>query len=578
MSFVTRPELKPPKFNVKVYDKDQVSPGYWFVAPYAVIEPEAPSKKWSPCQVGPHIYDGDGMLIWSGACLFPNRNIFDFKVTDVIDGQQSHSHLSFILQHAYNNDQTEEQSKGAGLILNGHYEHEAVVPVTNDLDAFNMHEFNVLDGGKTALACTYRTEVVDFAALGLQGQSGRVVVGGFEEIDVATGKVLFEWKSSDHVPLSESDFSVPESPAQVGSGWDYIHVNSVDKNADGDYLLSARFTNTIYLISGKDGHIIWRLGGKRSDFVQDFTFYRQHHARFIESNSTHTIISFLNNASDEGSQREDVSAALYVVLDTAARPMTARVLRRYERPDGGLTRLRGDVQTLPNGNVFVGWSQQGYHSEFTPNGSCVMEARFASDRFSTYRAYKFDFVGRPSEPPVLKAAAYGSTASDLTTIIYVSWNGATEVAAWNFYARADSTGPSVKIGTAAKSGFETMFVADGYMDWVSADAIDAEGNILGTSEVVRTSVPEEWFASQLPVPDYPMAYEAVDSESADSDKSIDWTSDVLAPIGAFTLLVLFTGILVGTGASLFRVIQEFRTQTYTEVPDDDRFVESTEMA
>ncbi|KAL1980944.1 hypothetical protein VTN96DRAFT_3284 [Rasamsonia emersonii] len=573
MSFVTRPEIKPPKFDVKVYDKDKVSPGYWFVAPYAVIDPEAPSKKWSPCQVGPHIYDAEGSLVWSGACLFDNRNIFDFKVADNID---ENLHLSFIVQHAYN-DMTK---KGAGLILSETYEHETVVPVTNDLDAFNMHEFNILHGGKTALACTYRTEVLDFADLGMPGQSGRVIVGGFEEIDVATGNIIFEWKSSDHVSLSESDFATPATPEQAGSGWDYIHVNSVDKNAEGDYLLSARFTNTIYLISGKDGHIIWRLGGKRSDFVlQDFSFYRQHHARFVESNSTHTIISFLNNASDEGSQREDVSAALFVALDTASRPMTASVIRRYERPDGGLTRLRGDVQLLSNGNIFVGWSQQGYHSEFTPNGTCVMEARFVSDRFSTYRAYKFHFVGRPVEPPVVKAAVYGSTSSDLTTIVYVSWNGATEVASWNFYAKADATGPSVFIGSAARSGFETMFIADGYMDWISADAVDAEGNILGTSDVVRTSVPEDWFAAgfnQLPVPDDP----AVDVDGVESDsKSADWMSEnVLAPVGAFTLLVILAGVLVGFATFVLRVFRQFQNQAYSEVPGEDELGESTEMA
>lgn len=290
------------------------------------------------------------------------------------------------------------------------------------------------------------------------------------------------------------------------------------------------------------------------------------------------VISFLNNASDEGSQREDVSAALFVALDTTSRPMTARVVRRYERPDGGLTRLRGDVQLLSNGNIFVGWSQQGYHSEFTPNGTCVMEARFVSDWFSTYRAYKFHFVGRPTEPPVVKAFVYGSTTADLTTIVYVSWNGATEVAGWNFYARADSTGPSVFIGTATRTGFETMFVADGYMDWISADAVDAEGTILGTSDVVRTVVPEEWFAAgfhQLPVPDDPAV---VDADSSDSDsKSADWmNANILAPVGAFTLLVILAGVLVGFAAFVARVVRQFRNQdnVYSEVPGEE---ESTEL-
>lgn len=56
-----RPEIRAPKFDVKYHDRRLVSPGYWFVAPYTVLEPEPPTKKWMPCQVGPHIYDADGV-------------------------------------------------------------------------------------------------------------------------------------------------------------------------------------------------------------------------------------------------------------------------------------------------------------------------------------------------------------------------------------------------------------------------------------------------------------------------------------------------------------------------------------
>jgi hypothetical protein len=128
-------------------------------------------------------------------------------------------HMSFIVQHAYHDSSV----KGSGMIFDHHYEHEKIVGVSNDLSAFNMHEFKVLDGGKTALACTYRSEKVDLADLGWPGQKGMVVVGGFEEIDTATGKLIFEWNSKDHVPLSESTFSVPtDGLPEDGSGWDYM--------------------------------------------------------------------------------------------------------------------------------------------------------------------------------------------------------------------------------------------------------------------------------------------------------------------------------------------------------------------
>src|SRR5690606_28485529 len=109
-------------------------------------------------------------------------------------------------------------------------------------------------------------------------------------------------------------------------------------------------------------------------------FRRQHHVRHIESNSTHMTISILNNASDEGSEDGTPSSAQFISLNTAASPMTAHLVAHYDRPDGDLTRLRGSAQLLSNGNVFVGWSAQGYHSEFTEDGELVMEARFTSDR------------------------------------------------------------------------------------------------------------------------------------------------------------------------------------------------------
>jgi hypothetical protein len=57
------PEVRAVRFDVAYYDRESVSPGYWFVAPYGVIDPEAPTKQWKPCQIGPYIYDADGVCL-----------------------------------------------------------------------------------------------------------------------------------------------------------------------------------------------------------------------------------------------------------------------------------------------------------------------------------------------------------------------------------------------------------------------------------------------------------------------------------------------------------------------------------
>jgi hypothetical protein len=566
--------VRAPRFDISYYHRDLVSPGYWFVAPYGVIDPEAPTQRWEPCQIGPHIYDGDGTLIWSGSCMFDNRNIFDFRAANNIDDDY---HLSFILQ--YNDDE-----KGFGYVLDGHYEEESIVPVTNDLGTFNMHEFNVLDGGKTAVACAYRPEFMDLGDLGRPGEHAWVMTGGFVELDTATGDVLFEWMSPGHIPIHESVKINPSTPPANKPGWDYIHVNSVDKNEAGDYLLSARFSDTIYLISGKTGDIIWRLGGKYSDFKQNFTFSKQHHAQFVESNNTHITVSFLNNASDERSEQEGTSSALYVQVDMSVSPMTARVVNRYNRPDGSLTRLRGSVQTLPNGNVFTGWSERGYHSEHSQDGKLLMHANFASARFSSYRSYKFPFRGRPSTPPDLVASVYGTDKTDLTTVIHVSWNGATDIASWNFFSQLDAGGIPVLVGSTNKTDFETMYIADGYLDWVSAEAVDAQGKSLGRSRAQRSTVPQSWRAvgfqeSVAPTPDDPSVLYSSHNKTAepedpyskakDAAKAVYKAHEVIRGVGGLLIFILVALSVGAAGAGVYWFLRRRRVRSYSEVPSDD---------
>ncbi|KAJ5702827.1 hypothetical protein N7488_010375 [Penicillium malachiteum] len=523
MSFVTLPEVRALKWEVTHHDRERQAPGYWFVAPYGQISPETPTHKYQQYQVGPYIYDSDGVLIWAGPALFDNRNAFDFRANLNMDGEPR---LSFIVAWDIENG----ADRGNGVILDNHYQVEREVLPLVDVHDFNMHEFNIMDGGKTVLACVYRPTEVSLEDFGRPNEKSWVVSGGFAEFDIETNELLTQWNSLDHLSLAESNMFHAWDGPQGAPGWDYVHANAVDKNEAGDYIISMRFTNTIYGVSGADGSVMWRLGGLESDFTQDFTFSKQHDVKFVSSNGTHHVISFLNNASDERGNDENLSSVLFVELDTVA--MTAHVIQRINRPDGDLTRLRGSAETLPNGNIFIGWSERGYQSEHAPNGDLLMTARFASSRYSTYRAYKSEFVGRPLTPPDLVASVYGTSNSDMSTIMHVSWNGATDVAGWNFYAQAYDRGEPVFIGHANKTDFETLYIVDGYMDWITAEAVDRDGNSMMKSIVVRSDIPSNWHAagflgSNSPSPDDPSlvssAYE--NSKSSSSQSGSDSSAD-----------------------------------------------------
>ncbi|KAJ5595299.1 uncharacterized protein N7459_001507 [Penicillium hispanicum] len=594
MSFVTMPDARAVRFNVHYEHRDRVSPGYWFVAPYLHMDPDQPNSLYEQYQTGPHIYDQDGRLVWTGSPMFDNRNVFDFKVVNTISNE---SHLSLILQYTHDGSE-----RGYGYILKNDYDVLHKIPLRKDLGVFDIHEFNVL--GNTALVTNYLSKEISLEAFGRPREKTWLEYGGFAELDINTAEILYDWNSFLEVPLQETVHYHPNSKVEGDPGWDYVHINSVDKNANGDYLISMRFTNTLYLVSGKDRRIMWRLAGQgTSDFAQDFVFSKQHDARFLASSGTHHIISLLDNASDEEFNEEETSSALIVELETGTTPMTARLLRRYIRPDRGLTRLRGNSQLLPNNNMFVCWSKGGYISEFSPDGKVLMTAEFTSPRYSNYRAYKFEFTGRPSAPPAVVSAVYGSDETNLVTTIHVSWNGATDVAWWVFYAQASQFDDPVVIGNVSKIDFETMFMASGYMDWVSVEAVHHDGHVLGASAVHRTDFPNwkevGWNGvSSKPKPQDPSRLSQPEGDvSADkaggqdtlsslsdtaeaqvvkATQMILYTYDTIRSIGGFFAVILLLGVMTGIIAS-YMLIRGWRVRLYQRVRLEEDLPEETHL-
>lgn len=547
------------------------------------------------------------MLVWAGPEMFDNRNTFDFRPSLNKDGE---TQLSFIVAW----DIEDGEDRGRGVIVDKNYQVTKEVLPLEDVHDFNMHEFHILPGGETVVACVYRQVSIPLTDFDRPTEESFVVAGGFAEFNIETNEVLTQWTSLDNINLQESNMFHAWDGPQGPPGWDYVHANAVDKNDAGDYIISMRFTNTIYGISGQDGSIMWRLGGTQSNFDQDFTFSKQHDVKFVSSNGTHHVISFLNNASDERGNDENVSSVLHIELDTAA--MTARVIKRINRPDAGLTRLRGNSQVLPNGNIFAGWSERGYQSEHASNGDLLMDARFASTRYSTYRSYKAEFIGRPLTPPAVVASVYGTSSTDISTILYVSWNGATDVAGWNFYAQAYDRGDSVFIGHANKTDFETMYIVDGYMDWIVAEAVDKEGNSMMKSKVTRSDIPSNWHAAGFlgassPSPDDPSlvssAYE--NSKGSSSDSSADVIEDntdankeasndgmdmdmghdstesyadakevaqsvykayeVIRGIGGLLIFILVSCSVGGVLLVVYRVLQRRKTRSYQHIASDE---------
>lgn len=260
--------------------------------------------------------------------------------------------------------------------------------------------------------------------------------------------------------------------------WDYVHINSIDKDEDGNYLVSSRHFSTIFKINGTDGSIIWQLGGKHSTFTQDFTFGFQHDARWRSQSGNIDVISFFDNSGNGEITFNNVSRALFVQLNHTDN--SATVLRKAAAPYELQANSQGNTQLLPNNNLFVSWGSAGAFTQFGADNEIIYHA-FIEDAVS-YRGFVANWTGTPSEAPAL--AAYVDSAN--TTRLYVSWNGDTETKAWKFYQVQEGSGSKNEVqylGEQSRKSFETAFFWEsGYHPANDvkfyAEAIGDNGNVL----------------------------------------------------------------------------------------------------
>ncbi len=444
-SFRSRPDLRPP--TVEVYTPARgVADGYVFVA-----AKNGPGEE-HPSQDGPMILGNDGNPVWLRPVLDEEEDAMDFKA------QRYRGEPVLTWWQGVHGG----WGQGEFFVLDESYREVARIRAGNGYAA-DHHEFIITDRG-TALIGIYGEEQRDLSDLGGPAELA-VMEGVVQEIDIETGEVVFEWHSLDHVGFDESYYEI--SPEMEGP-FDYFHINSIAVDDDGNLLVSARRTATVYKIDRETGDVIWRLGGKQSDFEmgEGARFFFQHDAR-RQAGGAVTIFDNRSEDMDEPSRA--------IVLDLDEEAMEATLSREYVHPDEMFAIYQANIQTLPNTNVFIGWGSAPYISEFSRDGRLLFDARFPPEAES-YRAFRSPWVGRPKEDPAI--AVEPGDGDEVT--VYASYNGATEVAEWEMLA-----GPSPDrmepIGSIPRDGFETVATARTAEPYVGARAKDRSGKVLGAA-------------------------------------------------------------------------------------------------
>jgi hypothetical protein len=212
-----------------------------------------------------------------------------------------------------------------------------------------------------------------------------VVSAEIEEVDPA-GRVLWRWRSRDHIGLEETGrwwrnvLSNAKPGLRALPTFDPVHINSIEPRGEGEVVISTRHTDAVYGIRRSSGEIIWKLGGSRTPeslrVVGDPAHKLlggQHDAR-INDDGTLSVY-------DNGKDRPRRPRVVFYRLDLSEGRAT--YLGQLNDPAVKTSHCCGSARELEDGGWLVSWGDNPLVTAFDRNRQIVFRLGLAA---STFRA------------------------------------------------------------------------------------------------------------------------------------------------------------------------------------------------
>jgi hypothetical protein len=346
-------------------DAGTATPGYYLVGNLTVV----PGDRGYAIAL-----DGNGVPVWYGTTMSGAGAV---NVDNIVPGT-----ISYVgdLGVTFGDSSGEYELHDLDAGTTTHVEPSGV--------PLDEHELRALPNGDYLVFGNPIVTGVNLTGLDGYGANEDIIDCEIQEVD-PTGMEVWEWSAMDHLdPVLDSIW--PESMTMAGTTVvDVFHCNSIDVAPDGDLLVSARQTDSVFMVSRSSGAILWKMGG--STYTKDgapyvtvvddpmTSFHGQHDARLLASDE----VSMFD---DQTERAGPARAVIYTVNLTAG---TATMAWQHEGT--ATSAAMGSFRIESDGARVIGWGMNvgGFvaFTELDLNGNDLLDFSFP-DGTQSYRAIK----------------------------------------------------------------------------------------------------------------------------------------------------------------------------------------------
>lgn len=433
-------DFQPPKLVVN--KTGTTEPGFLFLGPRGGVQTAGQAAL---------IYDEEGNLVYEGpeevtanfmVQELNNESVITFWAGEMMDIGYGYGSVH-ILDSSYKEIHT--------VTLEGAF----VTPDNSTKDSYiDLHESHITPQN-TLLVTAYNLTQHDLTSIN-GSSSDWMLDSHFYEIDISTNEILNSWSALEQeadIPLTTSHQGLGSDVGTQDAPYDAYHINAITTTNNG-YLVSLRHMWSGYYLH-HNGTVIWRVSGEDGgDFKQigDAGFSWQHDMRVFNETDEGLVLNLFNNANTP-TNTESPTTGVSLAIDLTKKTVTS--LRSLSDPSDSIHSVsQGSYQLLSetSGHVFMDYGSISKVKEYDGDGNLVLSAQFGEDNaVASYRGYRCQWSAVPFWSPVANVTTTNNGAD-----VFMSWNGATDYDNWVVYSGASNDSNSQQIGSANRTGFETM--------------------------------------------------------------------------------------------------------------------------